>query len=87
VNILIESHSLARAKERGTNKNEIMDVIKTGKEIGAKYGKMAKFKIYEFNKNWLGKYYNQKMVKVFYTLKDNTIITITVYVFYGNWEN
>ena len=87
MNILIEQHSLARAKERGTNKKEILDVIKTGKETSAKYGKMAKYKIYEFNKNRLGKHYKQKMVKVFYTVRENTIITVTVYAFYGNWEN
>jgi ribosomal protein S8E len=87
VNILLEQHSLARARERGANKNEILDVIKTGRATSAKYGKMAKYKIYEFNKNWLGKHYDQKMVKVFYTLKKNTIITVTVYVFYGNWGN
>ena len=87
MNILIEPHSLARARERGTSKIEILDVMKTGKETSAKYGKMAKYKIYEFNKNWLGKHFKQKMVKVFYTVKENTIITVTVYVFYGNWEN
>jgi hypothetical protein len=76
---------LIRAKERGTDKNEILDVIKTGKATSAKYGKMAKYKIYEFNKNWLGKYYNQKMVKMFYTFEENNIITVTIYVFYGDW--
>jgi len=48
---------------------------------------MAKYKIFEFNKKWPGKYYNQKMVKVFYTIEENTIITVTVYVFYGDWGN
>lgn len=87
MNILIEQHSLIRAKERGTNRNEILDVIKTGKAVSARYGKMAKYKIYEYNEYLLGKHYDQKMVKVFYTIQENTIITITVYVFYGKWEN
>jgi hypothetical protein len=84
MNIKIESHTLARAKERGTNKKEILEVIRTGEEVAAKYGKIARFKIYDFNKKWLGKHYMQKMVKVFYTIDKNTIITVTVYVFYGN---
>ncbi len=84
--ISIESHTLIRARERGTNKKEILEVIKTGKEAAAKHGKIAKFKIYDFNKKWLGKYYMQKMVRVFYTMEENTIITVTVYVFYGKWE-
>ena len=84
--IIIESHTLIRAKERGANKKEIFEVIKTGKEAVAKHGKIAKFKIYNFNQKWLDKYYLQKMVKVFYTIEENTIITVTVYVFYGEWE-
>ena len=52
--ISIESHTLIRAIERGTNKKEILEVIKTGKEAAAKHGKIAKFKIYDFNKKWLG---------------------------------
>jgi hypothetical protein len=86
MNISIESHTLIRAKERGTNKKEILEVIKTGREVSAKHGNIAKFKIYDFNKKWLDKIYMQKMVKVFYTVKENTIITVTVYVFYGKWE-
>ena len=84
--IIIEPHTLIRSSERGTNKKEILEVIKTGKEAVAKHGKMVKFKIYDFNKKWLDKYYLQKMVKVFYTIEENTIITVTVYVFYGEWE-
>ncbi|MBM3705515.1 MAG: hypothetical protein FJW66_03220 [Actinobacteria bacterium] len=84
--IKIEPHTLIRAKERGTNKKEILEVIKTGREVSARYGKIAKHKIYNFNKKWLGKYYQQKMVKVFYMIRENTIITVTVYVFYGKWE-
>ncbi len=84
--IIIEQHTLLRASERGANKKEILEVIKTGKETDAKHGKIAKFKIYDFNKKWLDKYYQQKMVKVFYTIEETTIITVTVYVFYGEWE-
>ncbi|MCL4378065.1 MAG: DUF4258 domain-containing protein [Actinobacteria bacterium] len=84
--IKIEPHTLHRSKERGTNKKEIIDVIETGREVPAKYGYMARFKIFNFNSKWLGKYYRQKTVKVFYTMKKNTIITVTVYVFYGKWK-
>ena len=81
MNIIIEPHSLIRARERGTNRNEILDVLKTGQETIARYEKMAKYKIFEFNKKWLGKYYNQKMIKVFYTIKETTIIIVQFLLF------
>jgi len=71
---------------RGTNEDEIKDVINTGFPIPAKYGRTGKAKIYEFKQNRLNKYYEEKRVEVVYTIKRNKIITVTVYVFYGKWE-
>jgi hypothetical protein len=84
--IQIESHTLERAVERGTNENEIEEVIETGFVIPAKYGRIGKAKIYEFNQTRHGKYYEQKRVEVFYAIEENIIVTVTVYVFYGKWE-
>lgn len=84
--IQIDSHTLERAEERGTNENEIIDVIHTGFAIPAKYGRTAKAKIYDFKQMRLNKYYEQKRVEVYYTIEENKIITVTVYVFYGKWE-
>lgn len=84
--IQIDSHTLDRAEQRGTNENEIKDVIDTGFAIPAKYGRMAKAKIYEFKKKRHGRYYEQKRVEVVYAIAKDTVITITVYVFYGKWE-
>lgn len=53
--IQIDLHTLDRAKQRGTNDNEIKDVINTGFTIPAKYGRTAKAKIYEFKKKRHGK--------------------------------
>jgi len=84
--IQIDLHTLERAKERGANENEIKDVIDKGFAIPAKYGRIAKAKIYEFKKRRHGKYYEQKRVEVVYTVEKNSVITITVYVFYGKWK-
>jgi hypothetical protein len=86
MNIQIDTHTLERAEERGTNENEIRDVIQTGFNIPAKYGRMGKAKIYKVNENRLNKYYEEKRVEVFYTVERDIIITVTVYVFYGKWE-
>lgn len=84
--IQIDIHTLKRAKERGTNEKEIEDVIRTGFTISAKHDRIGKAKIYDFKQERNGKYYEQKRVEVIYTLENDFIITVTVYVFYGKWE-
>ncbi|MBF0537202.1 MAG: DUF4258 domain-containing protein [Nitrospirae bacterium] len=84
--IITPYHTIERAKERGTNELEIKDVIETGFSISAKYGRNGKAKIYPYKKMRLKRYYEQKRVEVFYTIEENIIITVTVYVFYGKWE-
>ncbi|MCK4277563.1 MAG: DUF4258 domain-containing protein [Desulfurellaceae bacterium] len=83
--VQVDPHTLERAKERGTNEKEIIDVIHTGSPIPAKYGRIGKAKIYDFKQKRHGKYYEQKRVEVFYIMEGDSIITVTVYVFYGKW--
>lgn len=84
--IQIDQHTLERAEERGTNENEIIDVINTGFSISAKYRRIGKAKIYNFKQRRNRKYYEQRRVEVFYIIEKEVIITVTVYVFYGKWE-
>lgn len=84
--VQIDMHTLERAEERGTNEDEIKDVIRTGFGIPAKYGRIGKAKVYKFRQDRLDKYYEEKRVEVFYTVEEDLIITVTVYVFYGKWE-
>jgi hypothetical protein len=84
--IQVDPHTLERAEERGSNEEEIRDVINTGFPIPAKYGRRGKAKIYDFNQERHGTHYEQKRVEVVYTIEGDVIITVTVYVFYGKWE-
>ena len=84
--IQIDPHTLERAGERGATEDEIKDVINTGLTIPAKYGRIGKAKVYDFKQNRYNKYYEQKRVEVFYLIKGDRIVTVTVYVFYGKWE-
>lgn len=85
--IRIDPHTLERAEERGTNEEEIADVINSGFAIPAKYGRMGRAKTYDYQERRLDRYYEQKRVEVFYTVERDVIITVTVYVFYGKWED
>ncbi len=84
--IRIDPHTLERAEERGTNEEEIKDVINTGEAIAAKRGRFGKAKVYDFRRTWRENYYEQKRVEVIYTIEQDVVITVTVHVFYGRWE-
>ena len=84
--IRIESHTLKRALERGANEQEITEVLTTGTSVTAKEGRLAKTKVFGFNAIRNGKHYHQKRIEVYFILEDSTIVTVTVYVYYGKWE-
>ena len=84
--IRIDPHTLERAEERGTNAEEIREVIRTGSAIPAKRGRKAKARTFQFQERWGNRYYEEKRVEVVYTVENDLIITVTVYVFYGRWE-
>jgi hypothetical protein len=86
MDVRIDIYTLERAAERGTNAEEIRDVVASGTPIRAKHGRLAKVRIYDFKQYRRGKYYEQKRVEVFYTAEADVIVTITVYVFYGKSE-
>jgi len=86
MDIQIDPHTLERAEERGTNEDEIKNVIETRFSISAKYGRSGKAKVCDFKQNRHNRYYDQRRVDVFYLIEANKIITVTVYVFYGKWE-
>ena len=54
--IRIDPHTLERAEERGTNGEEIIDVINTGSPVPAKSGRMGKAKVFDFRQNRHGRY-------------------------------
>ena len=84
--IRISQHTLERAAERGSDKDEIKDVLDNGFDITVKKHRKARVKVYEFNRKRLNKLYKQKRVEVIYTIENDIIVTITVYVFYGSWK-
>lgn len=86
MNVRIDPHTLQRATERGTNEAEIREVIATGLRISAKHGREGSAKVFRFHQMRGGRYYEHKRVEVIYTVEAGTVITVTVYVFYGTWD-
>ncbi|MEW6297204.1 MAG: DUF4258 domain-containing protein [Thermodesulfobacteriota bacterium] len=86
MDIQIDPHTRERAEQRGATEAEIRDVIETGFAIPAKYARRGRAKIYQCNQRRHGKFYEQQRVEVFYVIENDVIVTVTVYVFYGKWE-
>lgn len=85
--IQIEPHTLQRAQERGSSEKEIKETLLEGAIISARSGRQAKMKVFPFNAERNGKFYKQKKVEVYYLIENDIIITVTIYVFFGNFEN
>ena len=84
--IQIDPHTLERAAERGASEDEIRDVINTGSAIRVKGSRRGNAKVYKFNSKRFDEFYKQKKIEVIYTIEDDNILTITVYVFCGEWK-
>ena len=84
--IIIIEHAWDRIRKRGTNLSEVKKVLNKGKTGEAKYPKKAKEMVFLYNKKWQNKFYPEKKVKVIYTEEEEKLTVITVYVYFGKWE-
>lgn len=84
--IRIDPHTLERAQERGADETEIRLVLLNGSTIPAKKNRLAKAMVFPFDQIRLGKHYAEKRIEVIYMLEADTMVTVTVYVFYGKWD-
>lgn len=85
--IRIDPHTAARATERGTDEVEIKDVIETGDPVPTRPGRLRKAKVFAFDRERFGKTYPQKRVEVVYVMEQDVAVTVTVYVFFGEWKD
>lgn len=79
-------HAKERAIERGATEDEIQMVFSAGNEVQAKKGRKGKEMVFEYGREWLGKTYSQKKVRLIYVEENGEIIVITVKVYYGKWR-
>jgi hypothetical protein len=82
----LTEHAKERAIERGTTQEEIQKVLSKGKKVQVKEGRRGKEMVFEYRKDWLGKPYPQKKVKVIYIEEEDEVVVITVKVYYGKWR-
>ena len=86
MSLKIIEHARERMYERGATEKEIKKVLRSGKSAKAKADRKAKEALFPFNNYWQGKFYEQKKIKTVYVEEKNNLVVITVYVYYGKWE-
>jgi len=81
-------HILKRMQERGVTQKEVEITLNEGEpEENAKQGTLGKRKVFTFQKEWCGVYYDEKEVIVYYKSQNNKIILLTVIARYGEFIN
>lgn len=75
-------HALMQLKSRGTNETEIIETIRNAVWQPAELNRMECRKNFEYNSHWNEKFFKTKQVRPIFTEEDESIIVVTVYVYY-----
>ncbi len=84
--VTIIDHARDRMRERGVSEDEVTATLERGQPGQAAVGRNARELVFPFNSQWQGKLYQQKKVRVVYIEEDDILIVITVYAYFGRWE-
>ena len=80
--IVFSQHALNQMPDRGASREEVEITIRDGERTAVKEGRSAFRKNFPFQREWKGHYYKVKQVMPIVAEKNDTMIVITVYVFY-----
>ena len=84
--VIIIDHARDRMAERGAKEDEVIAVLKQGEALKGALGRKVKEMTFPFNTRWQGRFYKQKKVRVVYIEEGDNHIVITVYTYFGEWE-
>ena len=80
----LHSHLKARMEQRGITIEEIEKTLNEGWNTeDAKPGTLGKVFVFAFNKQWEGRFFEEKEVSVYYKPKDDRVTLLTVKARYG----
>jgi hypothetical protein len=85
--VQLSRRALLRARERGTNREEIEAVLAAGDPVPAKQGRSCMRKVFQVDEVRQGRRSSQKTVEVYHVVEGDVIVVVTVYVFFGGWES
>ena len=80
--IVFSPHALEQIALRGGTEDEVLATISEGERLPTKLGRTAIRKNFPFRSEWKGRYYEIKQVMPIVVEEDDTVVVVTVYVFY-----
>ncbi|MCC6544919.1 MAG: DUF4258 domain-containing protein [Nitrospirae bacterium] len=81
----IHQHILARMQQRGVTMEEIQMVLNEGQDAkDCKPGTRGKVMKFQYQKEWEGNNYEEKEVTVYYKIKEEKVVLLTVKARYGS---
>ena len=63
-----------------------MAVLERGQAVAAQGSRRARELVFSHGREWAGRFYDQKKVKVVYIEEEDEIVVVTVLAYYGRWS-
>ena len=80
----LHDHLKARMAQRGISVEEAEQALNDGWEAtDAKQGTAGKVKVFLYQREWEGKFYEEKEVSVYYKMMEGSLVLLTVKARYG----
>jgi hypothetical protein len=80
----LHEHLKERMDQRGISREELEHTLSAGWEAeDAKPGTIGKVMVFPYQKKWEGRHYEEKEVSVYYKIKGETLVLLTVKARYG----
>lgn len=80
-------HITSRMSQRGISREEIQTTLNEGRNAeDCKSGTYGKVMCFQYQNEWEGKYFEEKEVTIYYKIKDDRIILLTVKARYGQFK-
>ncbi len=84
--ITFSPHAFESMEERGVTQEEVEITVAEGQAAQARAARKAKAKVFTQGYPWKGRLYPHKRVRVIYAEVREDIVVVTVYGYYGRWE-
>ena len=83
----IHQHIFARMQQRGVTKDEIQIVLNEGWDAkDCKSGTCGKVMNFQYQMEWEGKFFEEKEVTVYYKVREEMLVLLTVKARYGQFK-
>lgn len=82
MSVIIHSHAIQRALERGAKKEQITDTVDNGEKFPAKFNRTGFRKNFHHNSIWNGKKYATKQIEEYCVNENGNWVVVTVIVKY-----